>query len=287
MKTPQKSAEAGSSPPVKQLLDEPETVTTIDTGYRIDLYNVACLSDEEIWTSGHGSTMKLYSINQRSLLKSITTKSWLYPSDIAVTKSGDLVYTDYGDRTVNIVKNKKIEEVIRLQNWKPRSVCSTSSGDLLVTMESDDYKQTKVVRYSGSTEKQTIQFDDQGKPLFSSSSYHITENRNLDICVSDCVGRAVVVVNQAGNLRFRYTRHTPATKNLPFSPRGITTDSQSHILTADYNNACVHIIDQDGQFLRYIECGLRDPRGLCIDTNDNLFVAQQTNSLVKKIKYLQ
>ncbi|XP_062582406.1 uncharacterized protein LOC134244151 [Saccostrea cucullata] len=105
MKTTQKSPEAESSPPVKQLLDEPETVTYIDTGYTL-LSSVACLSDKEIWTVGDGNTMKLYSINQGSLLKSIRTKSGLIPWDIAVTKSGDLVYTDYyKDRTVNILKS--------------------------------------------------------------------------------------------------------------------------------------------------------------------------------------
>ncbi|XP_062618135.1 tripartite motif-containing protein 55-like [Saccostrea cucullata] len=283
MKTTQKSPEAGSSPPVKQLLDEPETVTTIDTGYG-ELYNVACLSDEEIWTSGNDNTMKLYSINQGSLLKSITTKSGNKPSDIAVTKSGDLVYA--ADRTVNIVKNEKIEEVIRLQKWIPQGVCSTSSGDLLVIMLSVDEKQTKVVRYSGSTEKQTIQFDDKRKPLYSSGPYYryITENRNLDICVSDSEARAVVVVNQAGKLRFRYSGYTFTPKNKPFYPRGITTDSQSHILTSDYYNECVHIIDQDGQFLRKIDCGLREPQELCTDTNDNLFVVQYGKRQVMKIK---
>ncbi|XP_061166023.1 uncharacterized protein LOC133174944 [Saccostrea echinata] len=289
MKTPQKSPEAGSSPPVKQLLDEPETVTNIDTGYRDNLYNVACLSDEEIWTSGNDITMKLYSINQGSLLKSIRTKSGNTSWNIAVTKSGDLVYTDYWDRTVNIVKNEKIEEVIRLQKWRPKGVCSTSSGVLLVIMDSVDKKQTKVVCYSGSTEKQTIQFDDKGKRLYSPGSFYnryISENKNLDICVSDDRAKAVVVVNQAGKLRFRYTGHTPAPKNQPFSPLGITTDSQSHILTVDYNNHCVHIIDQDGQFLCYIDCGLSGPWGLCTDTNDNLFVAQMWNKQVKKIKYL-
>ncbi|XP_062580155.1 uncharacterized protein LOC134242135 [Saccostrea cucullata] len=286
MKTTQKSPEAGSSPPVKQLLDKPETASTTDTGYG-QLYNVACVSDEEIWTSGNGSTMKLYSINQGSPLKSIRTKSGNNPLNIAMTKSGDLVYTDYNDKTVIIVKNEKIDEVIRLQNWKPRGVCSTSSGDLLVIMISDDNKQTKVVCYSGSTEKQTIQFDDQDKPLYSFNSDYITENRNLDICVSDWGAKAVVVVNQAGKLRFRYTGHTPTPKNLPFYPRGITKNSQSHILTADRNDDCVHIIDQDGQFLRYINCGLNNPIGLCTDTNDNLFVAENHEGKVKKIKLLQ
>ncbi|XP_062604637.1 E3 ubiquitin-protein ligase TRIM45-like [Saccostrea cucullata] len=208
MKTTQKSPEAGSSPPAKQLLDEPETVTTMDTGYIDDLYNLACLSNEEIWTSGDSKTMKLFSINQGSRLKSIRTKSGNNPLNIAMTKSGDLVYTDDKFRTVNIVKNEILEEVIRLHKWKPLGVCSTSSGELLVIMDSDDDKQTKVVRYSGSTEKQTIQFDDKGQPLYSSGSFlirYITENRNHDICVADDGAKAVVVVYQAGKLRFRYT----------------------------------------------------------------------------------
>ncbi|XP_062579788.1 uncharacterized protein LOC134241784 [Saccostrea cucullata] len=277
------------SAPVKQLRDEPESVTTINTGYSRRLHNVACLGDVEIWTRGDDNTMKLFSINQGTLLKSVTTKSGNIPWDIAVTKSGDLVYTDNKDRTVNIVKNEKIEEVIRLQNWKPQCVCSTSSGDLLVIMVSDDKKQSKVVRYSGSTEKQTIQFDDQGNLLYSagSRSRHITENRNLDICVTDNEAKAIVVVNRAGNMRFRYNGHTPAPKNKLFGPRGITTDSQSHILTADYYNECVHIIDQDGQFLRYIECGLSSPLGPCTDKNDNLFVPELWSRQVKKIKYLK
>ncbi|XP_062580693.1 tripartite motif-containing protein 55-like [Saccostrea cucullata] len=288
MKTTQKSTEAGTSPPVKQLLDEPETLKTVNTGYKEYLINVACLSDEEIWTRGSDSTMQLYSINQGSLHKSITNKSGNIPCDIAVTKSGDLVYTDYYVRTINIVKNEKIEEVIRLQNWRPCGVCSTSSGDLLVIMDSDDNKQTKVVRYSGSTVKQTIQFDDKGKPLYSSSGYnrYITENRNLDICVSDEGAKAVVVVNQTGKLRFRYTGRTPAPKNESFHPRGITTDSQRQILTADHYSHCVHIIDQDGQFLRYVHCRLSYPWGLCTDANDNLFVAQRENKQVMKIKYM-
>ncbi|XP_061194223.1 uncharacterized protein LOC133202420 [Saccostrea echinata] len=286
MKTTQISTESGFSSPVKQLLDEPETVTTIDTGFEY-LYNVACLSEEEIWTSGMDKTMKLFSVNQGSLLKSTTTMSGSEPMDIAVTKSGDLAYVDDNERTVNIVKNEKIEEVIRVQNWIPHGVCSTSSGDFLVIMYNNDYP-SKVVRFSGPEEKQNIQFNDKGKPLFSSGLlYYITENRNLDICVSDYEAKAVVVINQAGKLRFRYTGHTPAPKNKPFCPRGITTDSQSHILTADYNNDCVHIIDQDGQFFRYIDCELRVPYGLCTDTIDNLYVAQQRNGKVKKIKYLK
>ncbi|XP_061168871.1 uncharacterized protein LOC133178132 [Saccostrea echinata] len=231
LKIKKKSPEAESSPLFKQLLDETHIITTTDTGFEDYLYNVACLSDEEIWTRGYDSIVKLFSINQGSQLKAIRTKSGNRPPHMAVTKSGDLVFTNYSDQTVNIVKNEKIEEVIRLQNWIPRNVCSTLSGDLLVILNNERMG-AKVVRYY-------------------------------------MVPQAVVVVNKAGKLRFRYTGHIPAPQNKPFYPRGITTDSQSYILTADYNNYCVHIIDQDGQFLRYINCGLSAPWGLCTDENYN------------------
>ncbi|XP_048750103.2 uncharacterized protein LOC125661963 [Ostrea edulis] len=279
-----KSAEAVSSPPVKPLLDEPRLTATIDTGYN-RLLSVSCLSEDQVWTGGENETMKLLNL-QSKLLTSIQTKSGRQPGGIAVTRDGDFVYTDPSKRTLNLIKNKKIQTVITLQGWVPLFFCCTASDDLLVTMVSDDLKQSKVVRYSGSTEKQSIQFDDQSRPLYSSGyNKYISENKNLDICVADYTASAVVVVNQSGKLRFRYTSH-PSNTEPSFYPYGITTDSQSHILTADSNNHRIHILDQDGQFLRYIHCDLCRPFGLCVDIRDNLFVAECHTAKVKKIQYL-
>ncbi|XP_048766885.2 uncharacterized protein LOC125673955 [Ostrea edulis] len=271
---------------VGSLLDEPRLTATIDTGYSTyrGLFSVSCLSEDQVWTCGENKTMKLLNL-QSKLLTSIQTKSGRRPTDIAVTRDRYLVYTDYKNRTVNLVNNKKIQTVITLQGWRPHNVCSTACNDLLVTMHSDDIKPSKVMRYSGSTEKQSIQFDDQGHPLYSSHGLYqyISENRNLDICVADT--SVVVVVNQSGKLRFKYTGHPSNTKQ-SFNPRGITTDSQSHILTADINNHRIHILDQDGQFLRYIHCHLESPLGLCVDIRDNLFVAECYTAKVRKIQYL-
>ena len=272
-----------------RLLDVPCLITDIPTTGYDYLYNVSCLSDEEIWTSGHNEIIKLYNLKGK-LLTSMRTKSAQMPQDIAMTRSGTLVYADYLNRSINLVSGTEIQTLITLRGWKPFGLCSTSSGDLLVIQYRDDEKQTKLVRYSGNTQKQSIERDEQGNMLFSSDStytIHLSENRNLNtcICVADNGAGAEVVVSAAGKLRFRYIG-PPSTSREPFRPDGIITDSQANILTSDFYNDRIHIIDQDGLFLRYIHnCGLQNPYGLCLDSRDYLFVAERKTGRVKKIQY--
>eukprot|EP00105_Crassostrea_gigas_P019813 XP_011438426.1 PREDICTED: uncharacterized protein LOC105335973 [Crassostrea gigas] len=254
----------------------------------------SCLNDGEIWISGSDISgkgiMSLYG-HRREVMKSIQTNSGELPGDLAVTQNRELVYTDYHDKTVNMGRFTPPNSIIVFQGWRPRGLCVTPSSELLVVIDSDETcteKQTKVVRYSNLyIETQSIQYDDEGKAIFSPGGQpkFISENRNLDICVSDSEAHAIVVVNQVGKLRFTYTGH-PSINKKPFYPHGITTDSQCRILTTDYNNHLIHILDQNGQFLRFIDnCDLRYPYGLCLDYRGNLFVVECLRSMVKKIQY--
>lgn len=117
-------------------------------------------------------------------------------------------------------------------------------------MDSDDYNHAKVMHFCGSIVIQTVQFDADGFPLYSSGSIkYISKNRNLDICVSDCVAGAVVVVNQTGKFRFRHKGINSKNSWRPFKPFGITTDNQGWILTSDWYNQIIHILDWDGLLL--------------------------------------
>nr|XP_022295772.1 E3 ubiquitin-protein ligase TRIM31-like [Crassostrea virginica] len=272
---------------VTGLLAVPEVLNTIST--ECVLRSVTRPTEDKIWTSGQTADIKSFNF-QGILQKTIKTKEGIMPNDIAVDRDGALLYSCGVTRTVYKVKNDQTEGVITSKGWKPINLCATSSGDLLVTMYSDDWTQSKVVRYTGSLVKQTIQFGNEGQPLFSGNGFikYISENRNLDICMADYEACAVVVVDKAGKLRFRYNGHSSPTKKEPFRPHGITTDSQSHILTADFSNHCIHILDSNGQFLRYIDnSNMKNPYGLSVDTNGNLFVCEFHEGIVKKINYLE
>lgn len=270
-----------SSTPNRSLLDAPHNITEIVTGYK-SLYGVCCLEDEQIWARGDENNIKLYNL-QGDVLKTVHTASKNEPYDIAVTHSFNLVYTDDDDRSINILKNAQVKQIIKLRDWRPCGVCRTSSDDLLVTLDSCDKKETKLVRYYGDKEKQCIQWDDQGKPLYTSGG-PISENINLDICVADWDAGTVVVVNADGKLRFKY--NGPSTTEKPFNPADIANDNQGMILIPDYFNHRVHILDKDGFILRFIDkCSLRYPHGLCCDSRDYLFVAECSTGIVKKIQY--
>nr|XP_022290716.1 probable E3 ubiquitin-protein ligase MID2 isoform X1 [Crassostrea virginica] len=272
-----------------EFLDEPKIISNIltDAGRENGFRCISCLDDKTFWITGWDSLIRLYNV-QGELLASFQTKSGNTPWDLTVTQNGDVVYSDSKDKSINIWNKIEAKELYKLQNWIPHGVCSSINGDILVIMNSEECSETKVVRYSNFKAVQTIQWDNVGQPLYSSGSLfkykYLCENRNMDICVADNYAKAVVVVSAKGNIRFRYTGHLSATK--VFYPNGITSDSNGKILVVDTNNSLIHILDQDGQFIRYIEnCGLRNPWGICADTKDNLAITELITGKVKKIQY--
>lgn len=259
----------------KPLLDIPKVVTAFVTEYE-ELKSVAYLNDDEVWTCGDDNIITLYNI-QGEQLKSVTTQSRKRPFDIAVKQNGILVYTVDENKTVNVAEDTDTHRAISLSRWEPSGVCVTTSGDLLVVMYSWKNSQVKVVRYSGFASKQSYHYGERG------SRGYVCENKNLDICAS--FNSEIVVGSQAGKHRFTYSGPESATKK-SFSFTGIATDSQCKILTIDDNNSCIHILDQNGTFLRFINnCGLRSPSNLGMDNNDNLLVTELNTGKVKKVQY--
>ncbi|XP_052679418.1 uncharacterized protein LOC128160175 [Crassostrea angulata] len=200
-----------------------------------------------------------------------------------VTQDGDLIYTN--NKVIKrITPDNTITEFIKTGDWDPLSIHSSHiNGDLLVGMRKNI--EGKVTRYNKTgTEIKNIQRDNKGKGLYNKPHY-ITENINGDVCVSDYYKYAVVTVDKSGQHRFSYTGQGSGI--LPF---GLCTDVLGHILVCDGISETVHLLDQDGQFLSLLltpQHGIKYPRSVCVDDENNLWVGQDNTNTVTVYKYLQ
>ena len=109
------------------------------------------------------------------------------------TQSGDLTYTDeYKMVIFRISPARKITEFIKTGDWKPFSFHSSRiNRNILVGMIKGDH--AKVTRYSKTGKK--IKSKQRDRVNFHIQCY-ITENINGNICTSDIIKLAVVVVNR-------------------------------------------------------------------------------------------
>lgn len=184
-----------------------------------------------------------------------------------VNSDNELIYIDNANNIKKLSSDTKTTTTfVEATHPQWRKTCvfwSKTTEDLLVGMdilgkkkaksiqqgkqEHDDFLCSKVIRYNKTgKEIQTIQFNKR-QQLFKQPLY-ITENNNGDVVVSDNKN-AVVVTDCRGKHRFNYIGHPPGSG---LSPRGICTDSLSHILVVDTNTKTVHMINQDGKFLSYL-----------------------------------
>lgn len=277
------------SPTSGQLLKEARVIASFSTGLE-NLTAVACYGSREAWLSGETRVIKRLDIQGFQKNALLATCKY-FPGDIAVTRDGELIYSNVNTRTVSVVREEKTEILIQVpKGWHPCKLCCTLSGDILVAMFTSDDKNHKIVRYHEGKIIQDIEKDvNYENPLFQEGRHpvYVTENTNGDICAADLNAEMVVVVDNRGKEKFRYDG-IAAKKAKPFVPGPIVTDSSGHIIVTDQINDCLHILDMNGQFLSCIDnCGLDQPTGLSVDKEGRLWVGSYNTGNVKVIEYLK
>ena len=94
-----------------------------------------------------------------------------------------------------------------------------------------------------------------------------------------------MVVNKSGQHGFSYT-----SQGSGLCAWGICTDVLGNILVCDGHSDTVHLLDQDGGFLSIIlssQQGIKYPRGVCVDDENNLYVGQLHTNTVTVYQYPQ
>lgn len=280
------SAADGAHKLTNKVLKVANIIAVIPTECK-NMYHIVCMGENEAWISGKNKTITRVDIHG-CVKETIETNGRSMPFNISVTIQGDLVYSDSESRTVKIVKQRMCETLLTTpRGWIPNSICCMGSGDILVCMSR--YHETKVIRYRGKKIMQNYFKDEDEKPLFQDGDYvpYLKENCNGDICVSDVNARCVVVLNKAGRVRFRYDG-TPARQMKTFNPRDIATDVLCQIIVTDFYNSCLHILDQNGQFLRCVDnCGLEQTNTLSVDSKGRIWAGLFQSGVIKVIQLLK
>ena len=277
----------------RRRMDKVTVIASISVRYSF-LHSIACVGTDAAWIRGENKYITRVDILGSSK-ETVRTLGLYRPSGISVTNLGELVYSDNKMRTVYIVRCGAIERLIKTPDeYYPEEVCCTRSGDILVHMRSTVAiklivkRRNKIVRYHDLKMTQEIKNDEHGNLLLKEGlgPLFMTENINGDICISDTNAQVVVAVDKCGNVQFRYEGKSYG-KQEAFSPGYIVTDSLGEVILTDRDNDCLHILDQNGQFLMIVnDCGLERPYGLSVDSKGRLWVALPDSREIKVIQYL-
>ncbi|XP_062569758.1 uncharacterized protein LOC134231800 [Saccostrea cucullata] len=145
-------------------LKVPEIIRTWKTGLKVSQKISCCLESDGCYVRS-GNTIKQFNAAGKELSVTKLKSESHFLIDITVLKNNTLFFSDNRDRSVNSVKDNKIKTLITFDGWKPLAICSSSTGAILVSMQTDDETQSKVFRYSGTTASQEIQYKDSSTPL--------------------------------------------------------------------------------------------------------------------------
>ncbi|XP_062572556.1 tripartite motif-containing protein 2-like [Saccostrea cucullata] len=201
-----------------------------------------------------------------------------------ITQSHDetIFYTSESQQGVQRVKNGTIETITLDSSWKPRGL-SCSSDDIIVAEHNEMTNLGRLSIYTSDGERRKIigaigSHHELVKPTY------VCVNSNSDICTSDEGRQMVFVFISSGDLKFMY-KGKKGFKS--FTPRGLATDCLGNILIADYINHAIHVIDSEGNFLRYILKDINFPTALAIDDRRRLLLGQYLDASIQVVEYLK
>ena len=104
------------------LLDSARVLRTIRPSkpYK-HLRRIVCLGAAEAWVIGEKANVKRIDIHG-SVKEKVRCQN--IPSDISLTEKGELIYSDKINRTVNIIRQAKIQVLITVpKGWQPLGIC--------------------------------------------------------------------------------------------------------------------------------------------------------------------
>ncbi|XP_013398593.1 protein lin-41-like [Lingula anatina] len=204
------------------------------------------------------------------------------PYDVAVSQTGHLYITSWGDRCVQVYSTRGQQVTTMGQGLLelPWGITLNRQGHVMVC---DNRKKSIFTFHADSGQLlNTIPLSMCRYPRY------ITVNSvNDNIVISDMLGHCVHVLSPTGDHLYKYDGSREGSKlSLPC---GVCTDSYGHIFIADRDNHRIVALSPQGQFIRYIvteDDGLWRPTAVVINPAGQLVVGEWLGN-VHTFKYIE
>ncbi|XP_052719276.1 uncharacterized protein LOC128191223 isoform X2 [Crassostrea angulata] len=251
-----------------------------------NVQDLVCNTKNETVIVSEKGTGKIIEVNKTGdVVKEYETSCC--PKYIALTPDGEgLIYASFEKKSVLLVTTSKATcneaSLVTEENWFPRGISLTTSGDYLVCLKSYTFKRGKVCVVNDlGKDVESFEYDNNNEPLYRDPRY-ITENKpNGDICVTDTIRNTLIAVESSGKYKYSYSK---SYADREFNPLNICADSEGRLLLLDVGQlaSIIHVLSDEGHFLRFVMSNhFRSVTAMSIDSNDRLWIANRENNKTK------
>ncbi|XP_048775905.2 uncharacterized protein LOC125680390 [Ostrea edulis] len=251
-----------------------------------NIHAIAPISRNEAWICcGWGSKeIHLYHSDGEML---VSVKLDIPVDHIVSTRNGNLLISSYNGNSIWRIDEQLSVTKFATLSFIPRGMAMTETNEVYVCG----------VERNGSQDDLTTQNRRHLIAKFAADGTFITDitisphdphrlgviNENK-LCFSDYSKnnkRQLVIMDKTGKILHTYTGKNEQKCQLenPFYPLGTQVDQYGHIIVADWNNDCVHLLDINGQFCQFLvneDNDVERPCSLGLDRDGQLWVGDAT-----------
>ncbi|XP_062568710.1 uncharacterized protein LOC134230857, partial [Saccostrea cucullata] len=162
----------------------------------------------------------------------------------------------YGDDLI-VVLGALCEDQCYIREFQSDYIEQSVDGGLLVTLrdkESDPYKfeshSRRLVRHITVTGDVIHEYEYQEDGQTRLFTWPLSVTQNSDICVVNCTSRAtgeLMIMSPSGHIKYVYCG-----QNLAVRQSDVVCDSLCNILVTDLVNKQSHLLNPDGEFLKFL-----------------------------------
>ena len=262
-------------PLISKQITSIDSVSSFITSFEHGI-SICSTDDRKAWVGGYYYNGLTLVDNTGRVLETRQTKN--RTNALAMTSAGDIIHSPNKDdsRTVMKLKADGTEEpILNISSSFIKKVSVTEDDNVLICIGEG---QVIICDIDGRNVRELY----TGKKKLS--AFHAIELPDRNICISDQVNKALVIVDRDGNVLKTIAKPIG---HKSYSPLSLACDSMGNILSADENNDCVYIVSQKGDFRELVgnTHGIKEPWSLAVDCDDNLWIAQR-NGYIKVVRYL-